>query len=173
VAGDKTKASQLIMKRGIMLVSSFYICWSVMIYNGFSTAVGTQVCTASAAVPATGRHSLFVKGEAHVTRNPPVQVHPGADVMAAWMAKMMPLVDSTMLLQVRWEEVLWLVVRARSPSRVRCGDPPLAGLGLGIDWCELMSICLTKRPFLVMQMLDRILGKDKGKGRAQSSHASE
>lgn len=43
MAGDKTKASQLIMKRGIMLVSSFYICWSVMVINGFATAVGTQV----------------------------------------------------------------------------------------------------------------------------------
>lgn len=44
------------------------------------------------------------------------QVHPGWDVLAAWMAKCMPFVDSMMLLQVR---VLWWHVPCLSISRRR------------------------------------------------------
>jgi len=68
-AGEGEKASTLILRRGITLVSCFYICWAVMLTNGFITSVGGQV-------------------------------HPGYDILAAWTAKLLPIVDSVLLMQM-------------------------------------------------------------------------
>jgi hypothetical protein len=58
-----------VLKRGIMLVSIFYGCWSIMIFNGFATSVGMKIPTMW-------------------------------DVIAAWLAKSQPIIDSVILLQM-------------------------------------------------------------------------
>ena len=68
-AGEGEKASTLILRRGVILVSCFYICWSVMLTNGFITSVGFQI-------------------------------HPGYDILAAWLAKLLPIADSILLMQM-------------------------------------------------------------------------